>query len=393
MHTFVFLSTTDWDAPQFGSRQQIALRLARRGHRVLFVNVPRALHSLLSDPAAARRSLRRMGRLSPPTEMPGLDGRLLVYTPRPVLPIYYHPWTNAANQALLARDLRGALARAGWQPDILWTYWANSGRLVGRLGERLAVYHCIDDFTALRYPLAGPDAIPKLEADLCRRVDLVVARTEALAEAKRRYNPNTLYLPGGVDPALFDPARPYPQPAALASVPHPRAGFLGTLDDRIDVPLLAGCARRLPAVSFVLVGPVKRHLIDLPPLQSLPNVYFAPACAHESAPAYVAAFDVCLIPYRINRYTQGLSPLKLYEYLAMEKAVVAANLPYLAREADKIRMAADAEGFADAICAALDHPPTADERRRLRAAAASFSWDAQVDTIEAQVARLLEQRP
>ena len=46
--TFLFLSTTDWDAPQFGSRQQIALQLARRGHRVLFVEIPRALHGQIS---------------------------------------------------------------------------------------------------------------------------------------------------------------------------------------------------------------------------------------------------------------------------------------------------------------------------------------------------------
>ena len=60
--SFLTLSTTDWDAPQFGSRQQIARELARRGHRVLFVEVPRALHSLVSDPAGTRRALRRMGR-------------------------------------------------------------------------------------------------------------------------------------------------------------------------------------------------------------------------------------------------------------------------------------------------------------------------------------------
>ena len=62
-HSFIFISTTDWDAPQFGSRQQIAQLLARRGHQILFVEVPRALHSLVSAPAETRRALARMGRL------------------------------------------------------------------------------------------------------------------------------------------------------------------------------------------------------------------------------------------------------------------------------------------------------------------------------------------
>jgi len=148
--TFLTLSTTDWDAPQFGSRQAVARCLAARGHRILFVEVPRAVHSLISDPAGTARSMRRVGRCRPIAE------RLVAYTPRPVLPVYYHPWTNALNQRLLRRDLRRVLNRLGWQPDVLWTYWPNSGALRGNFGERMAVYHCIDDFTAVSYPLVRP---------------------------------------------------------------------------------------------------------------------------------------------------------------------------------------------------------------------------------------------
>lgn len=389
--TFVFLSTTDWDAPQFGSRQQIALRLARRGHRVLFVDVPRALHSLISDPVGTRLALQRMGTLRPTHHAPG--DRLLVYTPRPVLPIYYHPWTNAINQRLLGRDLRHALARLGWQPSILWTYWANSAPLVGRLEARAVVYHCIDDFTAVHYPLTPRGSIARMEAALCRRVDLVLARTSELAEAKRRYNPNTICLPGGVDVELFDTQRDLPEPPSLAAIPRPRAGFLGTLDDRVDVPLLVASAQALPAVQFVLVGPVKRHLIDLTPLQALANVHFIPACAPSAVPNYMAHFDVCLIPYRVNRYTQGLSPLKLYEYLALEKAVVATRLPYLERDARLIHIADSPAGFNAAIQAALAQPATPAQRQARRAAAVAASWDVQVETIEAEIAKLLEAEP
>ena len=77
--TFVVLSTTDYDAPQFGSRQQIAHRLAARGHRVLFVEVPRALHSFWTDSDAARVALRRSGRLREAAP------RLLAFTPSFVL--------------------------------------------------------------------------------------------------------------------------------------------------------------------------------------------------------------------------------------------------------------------------------------------------------------------
>ena len=103
--TFVFVSTTDYDAPQFGSRQQIALELGRRGHRILFVEVPRALHSLVSDPQGTRRAVPRMGRTR------CVASGVYAYTPWPVLPLYYHPLSNFVNQRLMAIPL-SSVARA-----------------------------------------------------------------------------------------------------------------------------------------------------------------------------------------------------------------------------------------------------------------------------------------
>jgi len=178
--TILTLSTTDWDAPQFGSRQQIALRLARRDHRVLFVEIPRALHSFVSDPAGTRRALRRLGHIRQAPDGP------LVYTPPPVLPVYYNPLVNALNQRLLLGYLRRTLANLDWQPDVLWTYWPHTAYLLGRLGERVAVYHCIDDFSAVGYPLTTRGAIARMEAEQCRQVDIVFARTAGLATAARQ---------------------------------------------------------------------------------------------------------------------------------------------------------------------------------------------------------------
>ena len=383
-HSILFLSTTDWDAPQFGSRQQIALRLARRGHRVLFVEVPRALHSLISDPAGTRRALRRVGRIRQVPEGPQ------VYMPPPILPVYYNPLANAINQRLLLRCLRTQLARLGWQPDVLWTYWPHTAYLVGRFGERIAVYHCIDDFTAIKYPLVASGTIGRMEAELCRQVDLVFARTEGLATAKRRFNPNTHFLPGGVDTVLFDPAQVSRPPLGIAGLSRPRVGLVGTLDDRLDVSLVTYCAQRLPDVTFVLVGPVKRHRIDIRPLEKLANVSLFPACPHTDVPAIVSALDVCLIPYRVNPYTEGLSPLKLYECLALSKPIVATDLAYLHREEAHIRIGRTPQEFLAALQEALDRPPTAEECARWRAAAEGHSWDRQVDEIECHLSSHLK---
>lgn len=385
--TVLCLSTTDWDAPQFGTRQQIMLRLARR-NRVLYVEVPRALHSIISDPIGTRRYLRRMGGVR------SVADSLLAYAPPPVLPIYYNPAINVINQRLLLTYLRRLLTRLGWQPTILWTYWPHTAYQVSRYGERLAVYHCIDDFPAITYPLTPKGSIARMEAELCRRVDVVFVRTEALATDKERHNPNTYLLPGGVDTAHFDPARSgiLLAPDDMAMLPRPRIGLVGTIDDRVDVQLLLRCAAELAEASIVLVGPVKGHRVNIAPLYAQANVHLLGPKPYGDVPRYVAALDVCLIPYRINAYTRGLSPIKLYEYLAMGKPVVSTNLPYVRREADHVAIAASEEAFIAAVRDALASSPVDEDRLRFRAIAGRQSWDRHVAEMETVLMNLLRKK-
>ena len=373
---FLFLSITDWDAPQFGSRQQVAKRLVQRGHRVLFVDVPRALHSFISDPGRMPQTLRRMNQLRQIPEGP------LVYTPPLVFPIYYNPVTNGLNQRLLLGYLRHTLKRIGWSVDVLWTYWANTAYLVGRFQEKVSVYHCIDNFTAVSYPLTPPGTIARMEAEQCRQVDLVLARTAGLAADKRQYNSHTIHLPGGADTDQFDPQYVTETLPDMAHLPQPRIGFIGTFDDRVNVSLLHHCISQLPEASFIFVGPVRSHLADISRLQSQANVRFLPPCPHTAVPAVIAGFDICLIPYYINEYTQELSPIKLYEYLAMSKPIVATNLPYIAREQEHVRLAETPAQFLACLQEALAQPPTIDEKAAWREAAVNNSWDSQVDQIE-----------
>jgi glycosyltransferase involved in cell wall biosynthesis len=378
--TLVIFSTTDWDAPQFGSRQQIAQRLARH-NRVLYVEQPRALHSLISDRQKTFIQLRRW--LAGGLRRPLADlATLQVYTPPPVLPIFYHPWTNPFSQRILKLAIRRILGRLGWQADIFWTYWANSHQVVGAFGEKISVYHCIDNFRASGYPLVSPRQIIAMEETLCRKVDLVLTRTTGLAENLRPHSQRLEIIAGGVDTDLFRPDTDVSCPPELRGLPKPIVGLVGTLDNRLDVPMLQHAAQHLAHVTFVLAGFLRPHLVDLSPLTSLPNVNLLPALPHQRVPEFVAQFDVCLVPYRINEYTREVSPLKLYEFLAMGKPVVATPLPYLCREQKLIYLAESAEEFTTAILQSLREPSSSELQLIRRQAAEPYSWDKQVVRIE-----------
>ena len=384
--TFLILSTTDWDAPQFGSRQQLGLRLARRGHRVLFVEQPRALHSLISD---RRKTMVQMGRWlrgglrQPIQDLPALQ----VYAPPPVLPIFYHSLTNPLSQRILKPAIRRTLNRLGWQADVFWTYWANSDHLVETFGEKVAVYHCIDNFRASGYPLVAPEQIIRLEEALCRKVDLVLTRTQGLADMLGQHSRQIEVMGGGVDVEQFRLDRVYLMPPELADIPQPMIGLVGSLDDRLDVGLLQYVAQALPAVNLVLAGFYRPHLVDLSALAALPNVHLLPALPHQRVPDFVAQFKVCLIPYLVNEFTQEVSPLKLYEFLALGKPVVATPLPYILRERAHIYLVESTETFTQAIETALAETQTDALRRKRHQVAKGQSWEAQVDRIEALMAQ------
>lgn len=386
--TFLFLSTTDWDAPQFGSRQQIALALAKRGHRVLFVEQPRALHSLISDRKKTAVQMQRWlqgGLRTPLTTLPNLQ----IYAPPPVLPIFYHRLTNPMSQRILKLALRRTLKRLGWQADLFWTYWANSDYLVGAFGEQVAVYHCIDNFRASGYPLVPVAQIVALEERLCRKVDLVLTRTPGLAEMLKPHSQRLELIGGGVDLDQFRYDTVKPIPPELAHIPHPIAGLVGSLDDRLDVELLTHLAESLPQLQLILAGFWRAHLVDLSDLTAKPNVHLLPAIPHHRVPEFVAQFDVCIIPYLVNAFTREVSPLKLYEFLGMGKPVVATPLPYNQREADHIYLAETKVAFVEAVQAALNEPSSASVKATRRQAATPHTWQAQVDAIEGFIQPIL----
>jgi glycosyltransferase involved in cell wall biosynthesis len=123
------------------------------------------------------------------------------------------------------------------------------------------------------------------------------------------------------------------EPADLARIPRPRIGYAGWLKPQLDWELLVTLAKRHPSWSFVFVGPqLPRPEVEaaIERLRTLGNAHFLGSKPTAMLHAYTQHFDVCLMPYEINWYTQFIYPVKVHEYLATGNAVVAATLPNLA---------------------------------------------------------------
>ena len=255
---------------------------------------------------------------------------------------------------------------------VLWYYTPAALAFSGHLTGRPIVYDCMDELSAF----AGADpALPELERALMARAGLVFTGGVSLYEAKRAQHPDVHAFPSGVDVAHFAPARQaLAEPADQAGIGHPRIGFFGVLDERLDRALLAQAAALRPDWQFVVIGPLAK--LDLEELPQGPNLHYLGAKGYDALPAYIAHWSVAMMPFALNAATRFISPTKTPEYLAAGRPVVSTPIVDVVRQwqgAPYVRIAADAEGFmaaADALAALPDGWSSAADR-----ALAAMSWD------------------
>jgi glycosyltransferase involved in cell wall biosynthesis len=378
----VCVGFADWDTDLWTNQHHLMARLARE-NRVLFVE------SLgLRRPQLAGEDLRRIARrlrrgIAPPRQADGLH----VLSPV-VIPLHRFAAVRALNRRLLPFLVKRAARRLGMQRPILWAYVPQAEALLETLDPSLVVYHCVDDIAA--QPGIDGASFRAAETRFAKRADLVLASAPSLAERMRPLNGNVLFAPNVADTALFARVmEPGPVDSEIDALPRPRIVFTGAVvATKLDVPLLVQVARRRPQWSFALVGPVGPGdpRTDVSALAAEPNVHLLDRRAYKQLPAVLRGADAGLIPYARNKLTDGIFPMKVYEYLAAGLPVVATELPSLAAVPEVAR-AADAAGLVALLDDALAHDDPA--RRALRSrAAAAHSWDARLAEIATVVERL-----
>lgn len=198
--------------------------------------------------------------------------------------------------------------------------------LAFQLRERFGwkvVYDCMDKHSGFS---TNEPAMLNEEEALSRGSDLIFVTARKLFEEQQCYNSRCLLVPNACEFDHFSMSLGA-MPSALAPLSKPIIGYYGAISDWFDTELVAEIAHLRPTWSFVLIG----HTFgaDLSPLQGLANVHLLGEQPYQALPAYLHAFDVCLIPFKLTPLTEATNPVKFYEYLSAGKPVVAVPLPEL----------------------------------------------------------------
>src|SRR5690606_31768338 len=139
----------------------------------------------------------------------------------------------------------------------------------------------------------------------------------------KAYNENSFYISNGANLEIFNPERNWNQPEELIALERPLIGYVGALiSSRLDISLIAEVARELHTGTLILIGPQDQDFLKSG-LHKLKNIRFIEKKNTQIIPSYLSYFDVCINPQLLNKITIGNFPLKIVEYLAMGKPVVA----------------------------------------------------------------------
>ncbi len=274
---------------------------------------------------------------------------------------------------------------------VLWTYTPMPMPLVRKLGPLAIVYDCMDELSAF---LGSPPELVPRERELFRVADLVFTGGPSLYRAKRDLHPAVHCFPSSVDVAHFARARDGLREAAdQAPLPRPRLGFYGVIDERLDLRLLDALATSHPEWQIVMIGPTVK--IDPAVLPRRPNITYFGQRSYDDLPAYLAGWDVCLLPFALNDATRFISPTKTLEYMAAEHPIVATPITDVAEPYRTLVYLGETPREFVAACEHALDAGEAERRARaggMRRTLAGTSWDATVAAMDRLIEAAVEKR-
>lgn len=347
---------------------QLIRRFAKKG-TVLYVNsIVMQKLNLGHSKKFVQRLVRKAKSIF--TGLKKTDEGFWVYSPFS-LPVQHIKILKPLNEMLLRLQIKYVTWKIGLKSPVVWVACPPACDMAIKMKKKKLVYQRTDRFED--FPNVDVELIKSFDRKLKGNADLTIYVNDALFQEEAGQCKKAFYLDHGVDFDMFSgPVKNDAEPSDLASIPKPRLGFIGSIDDcNPDMDFLGKVAQNLPDISFVMVG---REQMDCSAFKGRENVWMLGQKQYELVPEYGKRFDVLLLPLKQTKWAEAVNPLKLKEYLAMGKPVVSTPFPELKKYSDVVYTAETPDAFAGCIRTALSEDSSELIRKRCDKVRDS-SWD------------------
>ena len=287
-----------------------------------------------------RRGIGKLAGWLKPSQKAILDSAPKPEVWKPIMwPSFASRFSRALNRRLLAR---GLIRRIGSRKPVVLTTIPVVADLVGVILAKRWIYYCVDDFAV--WPGLDGATLQAMEAELVRKVDVLVAVSEPLQQKLKSHGRSSTLLTHGVDLDFWRNGENNPE--GFDGVERPIVLFWGLVDRRLNLEWIAALAEKMASGTIAFVGP--RQDVD-PRLETIPRVKFFDAVPSQELSSLANAASVLVMPYADLPVTRAMQPLKFKEYLATGKPVVASRLPSTVAWSDAADVVDSAEEFAAAV--------------------------------------------
>ncbi|PIW36945.1 MAG: hypothetical protein COW24_02715 [Candidatus Kerfeldbacteria bacterium CG15_BIG_FIL_POST_REV_8_21_14_020_45_12] len=312
----------------------------------------------------------------------------------------YRVWRDAGRTdlyhvtALSTRALPKILARLGASTADLtiWSYNPMVAKVLDLFPRAFVVFDAVDNW--VEHPSYQGYTMRLREAYkmIYGRANVIFTVSESLIDFFGKSD-HVYYVPNAVSAKHFITATANRSllPAGI-SQDRPLVGYHGVIQSRVNFSIIEYISKELPDVQFVLVGPVwKESAGDIKRLTQLSNVFHRGMISYQDLPGLLQCFDLTIIPHKVDSLTQSMNPLKIYEYLACGKPIIATAIPGADQFQDLIKLAISPDDFAKKIRKALAHDSSELHERR-QALAREHSWEKRIKVMLDIIAEHQNQR-
>lgn len=266
-----------------------------------------------------------------------------------------------------------------------WFYSPSFSPILETLNFETVVYDCMDELSLFK---GASKHLINQEKYLIAHADIIFTGGKSLYESKQKLHSNVHCFPSSVDRDHFSMKADNANiPADIAHIPSPVVGYFGVIDERIDLNLLQETAKKMPGVSFVMIGPLAK--IEENDLPKESNIHYLGMKTYGELPQYIHAFDIAMMPFALNEATKYISPTKTLEYMAAQKPIISTKITDVVRDYKIcVSLIENADEFSDEINFLLDQKEDLSMLLEYNKILKKTSWDATVEKMKVLIKKL-----